>query len=198
MISRHLLLALAIATPVTVSGEPTTSSPESNVELLNVKLRSISSFALNPTLVKATEEQNAQNLSIETVKKRDEEWKTDKALTPFKYGLQSSAAGRFLKTHVETNPAFNEAFLTDKQGANVAAYPPTSDYWQGDEEKWTASFNGGDGALFIGPLEKDESTNTEAVQVSAPVLDFEGSTIGVLVVGVNLSYLQSKAQQIAD
>jgi len=198
MISRHLLLALTIAIPVTVSGEPSTYSPEQITDLLSVKLRTISSFALNPTLVKAVNEQNAQNLSIETVKKRDEEWKTDKTLTSFKYALQSNTAGRFLKTHVEGNPAFNEAFLTDNLGANVAAYPPTSDYWQGDEEKWTASFNGGEGKLFIGPLEKDESTNTEAVQVSAPVLDFDGATIGVLVVGVNLSYLQNKAQHSAD
>jgi hypothetical protein len=171
-------------------------SGEDITDLLSVKLRTISSFALNPTLVKAINDQNAQHLSIETVKKRDEEWKTDKTLTPFKYALQSNTAGRFLKAHVEGNSAFSEAFLTDNQGANVAAYPPTSDYWQGDEEKWTASFNGGEGTLFIGPLEKDESTNTEAVQVSAPVLDFDGSTIGVLIVGVNLSYLQSKANKV--
>ena len=75
----------------------------------------------------------------------------------------------------------------------MAAFPATSDYMQGDEEKWSASFNGGDGRVFIGSLELDESTNTVAAQVSAPVLD-RGNTIGVLVVGVTINYLQTKRQ----
>jgi hypothetical protein len=42
-------------------------------------------------------------------------------------------------------------------------------------------------------LKLDESTNTVAAQVSAPVLD-RGKTIGVLVVGVTINYLQTKRQ----
>ena len=98
-----------------------------------------------------------------------------------------------LKRQVERSTSFNEAFLTDNQGANVAAFPATSDYWQGDEEKWTASFQNGNGVLFIGPLEQDESTQTLAVQVSAPVFD-RGRTVGVLVVGITFTYLEARQQ----
>jgi hypothetical protein len=107
--------------------------------------------------------------------------------------LQTSPAGRFLKQQVQRSTSFNEAFLTDNQGANVAAFPATSDYWQGDEDKWTNAFNDGDGRVYIGGLKLDESTNTVAAQVSAPVLD-RGKTIGVLVVGVTINYLQTKRQ----
>ena len=69
----------------------------------------------------------------------------------------------------------------------------TSDYWQGDEEKWIDCWNGGNGKIYIGALKLDESTNTVAAQVSAPVLD-RGKTIGVLIVGVTINYLQTKRQ----
>ena len=136
-------------------------------------------------------QQNAETLSLEMIQQRDEEWTASDRLTPFKLSLQRNKAGRFIKRSVEANPAIAEAFLTDNQGANVAAYPITSDYWQGDEEKWTASFNNGSGKLFIGPLEEDASSGTTSVQISAPVLD-GGQTIGVLVMGITLNYLEEK------
>ena len=50
------------------------------------------------------------------------------------------------------------------------------------------------GVTFIGPLERDESTQTVAVQISAPVIN-AGETIGVLVVGVTLSYVEQRQGQ---
>lgn len=160
-------------------------------ELLRVKIRTVQHMALNPVLVRAVRQQNAAGLTSEEIIRRDKAWRASKDVTPFKLSLQTSPAGRFLKQQVERSATFNEAFLTDNQGANVAAYPATSDYWQGDEEKWSEAFNGGDGRVYIGALELDESTETVAAQVSAPVLD-RGKTIGVLVVGVTVNYLQTK------
>ncbi len=161
-------------------------------ELLRVKIRTVQHMALNPTVVRAVRRQNAQALPQEEIEARDNTWSENGELTAFKRSLQDNPAGRFLRTHVlRTDASFNEAFLTDSRGANVAAYPATSDYWQGDEDKWVESFNNGDGRVFLGDLEMDESTQTHAVQVSAPVLD-RGRTIGVLVVGVTLDYLEGK------
>ena len=160
-------------------------------ELLRIKMRTVQHMALNPELIQAVRRQNAEHLDLNTIKQRDAEWKATKKLTPLKRSLQENSAGQMLKRYVSRNPSLNEAFLTDNQGANVAAFPATSDYWQGDEEKWTASFNDGAGKLFLGPVERDESTNTLAVQVSAPLFH-QGETIGVLVVGVTLDYLNTK------
>lgn len=167
---------------------------ESELEdLLRVKVRTVQHMALNPLLVRAVRQQNASGLTPDEIERREKAWRATKELTPFKLSLQTSPAGEFLKSQVQRSTSFNEAFLTDNQGANVAAYPATSDYMQGDEEKWTESFNGGDGRVYIGALELDESTNTVAAQVSAPVLD-RGRTIGVLVVGVTINYLQARRQ----
>ena len=167
--------------------------PDALRELLRVKIRTVQHMGLNPVLIRGTREQNAEGLALAEIKKRDEAWKSTKELTPFKESLQTSEAGRFLRETVARRESFNEAFLTDNQGANVAAYPATSDYWQGDEEKWSESFNQGNGRLFIGEPEIDESTQVYAVQISAPVID-RGKTIGVLVVGVTFSYVEGRAK----
>ncbi len=160
-------------------------------DLLQVKIRTVQHMALNPVAVRAVREQNASNLRMKEIQRRDTQWRESKELTALKIALQGNRAGRFLRETVQRLDSINEAFLTDAKGANVAVYPPTSDYWQGDEEKWAASFNNGNGRVFIGPLELDESTQTYAVQISAPVID-RGRTIGVLVVGVTISYLESR------
>lgn len=179
-----------VAIPLGAVAQPEFSDAELR-DLLRVKVRTVQHMALNPLLVRAVKQQNASGLTPEEITRRDKAWRSTEELTPFKLSLQTSPAGRFLKQQVQRSTTFNEAFLTDDQGANVAAYPATSDYWQGDEDKWIECYNGGDGHIFIGALELDESTNTVAAQVSAPVLD-RGRTIGVLVVGVTINYLQTK------
>ena len=187
------ITVLALMAVPQMSWAQTDIAKDDLTELLRVKIRTVQHMALNPVVIRAARDQNGSGLSLQEIKRRDDEWKADKALTPFKKELQENIAGQFLKRQVQRSTSFNEAFLTDNQGANVAAYPATSDYWQGDEEKWTASYRNGDGIIFIGPLEQDESTQTVAVQVSAPVLD-RGQTIGVLVVGVTFRYLEAKRQ----
>jgi hypothetical protein len=189
MYHKVLLAFLLIVAPASVLGQKITDSEIQ--ELLKSKIQAARIFTNNPVLIEAVRKQNAEKLSLDTIKQRDQEWSNTKKLTPFKLSLQQSKAGEFLKNRIETNPAFNEAFLTDNQGANVAAYPSTSDYWQGDEEKWTASFNGGKGQVFVGKLEKDESTGIIATQISAPVIDRD-KTIGVLVMDVKLTYVEAK------
>ena len=172
-------------------------SEEQLKQLLQTKIRTVETLGFHPKLIAAVRRQNREGLNLTTIQQRDQEWTNSKALTPFKLALQTNRAGKILTRLVQENESFSEAFLTDNQGANVAAYPPTSDYWQGDEQKWIASFNQGSGQLFIGALERDESAQTVEVQISAPVMD-DDQTIGVLVMGVTLSYLQSKQQRQRD
>ena len=186
-----LLIVLAMFPATLLAQEQDELSQEDLKRLLKTKIRSVQHMALNPTVIRATRRQNSENLTLDSIIRRDDEWKSTKELTHFKRSLQESDAGRFLKRMIGINSSFNEAFVTDNQGANVAAFPATSDYWQGDEEKWTASFNDGVGQVFLGPLEYDDSTKTYAVQISAPLYD-RGVTIGVLVVGVTLDYLKTR------
>jgi len=185
------LLALLLFTPGLLQAEAELSAEQIEA-LLGVKIRFATHMAFNPSIIRAVENQNQQGIALAEIKQRDETWKNagDSVNSLIRRTTQNDVA-RYFQRRVENNSAIDEVFLTDNQGANVAAYPPTSDYWQGDEEKWTASYNNGDGVVFIGPLEFDDSTQKTQVQISAPVIANE-QTIGVLVLGVSVDYLQSK------
>ncbi len=190
MIRPILIIALLMGVNPALAETPDIS--EGEVEgLVGTKVRMVQALARHPALVEAVKRQNGGRLSLDEIRRRDDEWKESNERHSRKMRLQNTQAGDLLRKFVSRNDSFNEAFLTDNQGANVAAFPPTSDYWQGDEEKWTASFNDGQGTIFIGPPEYDESTKTYAVQVSAPVF-VEQETAGVLVVGVTLDYFEDK------
>ena len=78
----------------------------------------------------------------------------------------------------------------DRQGNIVAESNKTSDYWQGDEDKFVKSFADGKGAIFIDKPSFDESIQTYLVQVSIPIFDPDmGGAIGAMTVGVNLEAL---------
>lgn len=133
--------------------------------------------------INAVKVQNSKNIPMETIKIIDQDWVNGDA-DDFALSLQTNEIGKVLaKKIIRNKKLYVEAFLCDAQGVIVGEYPKTSDYWQGDEDKFINSFNGGKGRLYVGNLEYDESTKTYAVQVSIPVLDGD-KTIGVLVMGL--------------
>ena len=191
MVRWGLLLLLAATFSAPAAAQQLGLSQEQLEDVLAPKIKAVKRLAANLTVVDAVKAQNAKETNIEQIKEVDREWRSTKELTSFKRSLQTSQAGRFLRRHVRRNPTYGEAFLTDKRGANVAAYPATSDYWQGDETKFTASYDDGKGKVFIGEVEYDESSQTHAAQVSVPIVD-QGKAIGVLVMGVQLDYIAWK------
>ena len=196
MIIKMLIMAGVLAfSTLSLSQESLSQSQIQDV--IKDKISGVVKMGTHSLIVKAVMEQNAKSLSLDTIKKTDDEWKATKDLTPFKISLQKTPVGNFLKRKMELNKSiYSEAFLTDNQGANVTAFPATSDYWQGDESKWTESFNNGDGKVYIGDVELDESSGSYATQVSVPV-NKNGKTIGVLVIGIKLSYIEARKLKAA-
>lgn len=160
-------------------------------------IRAVQQLANNRILREAVIEQNARNVPLERIKVVDNQWSSTSELTPFKLSLQNSEAGTLLKQSVLLTPSYTELFVTDNQGANVAAYPATSDYWQGDEDKFFESFVG-NGLVWVGEQEYDESTRKVSVQVSVPVHDHDGKAVGVLIAGLVVDYLRWKKQNLAN
>lgn len=186
---RFLLIALLLVSPLTFAE----LNQDDLAKILAPRIEGLKFLTKNGMLLEAIRDQNRQQQSLDDIKKIDAEWKAGSS--PLIKELQENKAGNFLKNIIiQQADVYSEAFLTDNQGANVAAYPATSDYWQGDEEKFTASFNGGQGQVFIGPVEFDESTKANAVQISVP-MEYNDETIGVLVIGVKVSVLEAEKLQ---
>ena len=188
---KSILAALVLVIPSLSLAEGDLSDSEIE-ELLDVKIRFATHMAFQPNVIRAVEAQNNQGLSLAEIKDRDQMWiDANGGMNSLIREITRNDVARYLQRRVENNTAIDEVFVTDNQGANVAAFPPTSDYWQGDEGKWTESFNNGNGKVFIGPLEQDASTNKTQVQISAPIISNE-ETIGVLVMGVSVDYLSAQ------
>ena len=80
-----------------------------------------------------------------------------------------SECGRHLQKIQNSALYFSEIFVMDNQGANVAMSDKTSDYWQGDESKFTESYKNGKGGLHIGDVEFDDSSQSYLVQISISI-----------------------------
>jgi C4-dicarboxylate-specific signal transduction histidine kinase len=132
--------------------------------------------------------QNIQGMTLEQIKVRDIKWQETSGFDPFMESLMSNSAAKELLRLERSAPYYLEFFLMDAQGANVAMTNKTSDYWQGDEQKFTKSFNDGAGGVHVSPIQLDSSSQAHLIQISVPVLD-AGEVIGALTVGVNLDKL---------
>lgn len=165
-------------------------SQEELQAILAPRIEGLNFLTRNTLLLDTVRDQNRKNVSLDEIKAIDEQWKAGKS--PLIKELQTNKAGSFLKNIiVQQADVYSEAFLTDNQGANVAAYPPTSDYWQGDETKFTAAFADGKGDVFVGPVAFDESTQSTAVQISVPMY-YNNEVVGVLVIGIKVSVLEAE------
>ncbi|MDR6963776.1 cache domain-containing protein [Shewanella putrefaciens] len=136
-------------------------------------------------LVNAVKAQNAQGKSLESIKTLDEKWIATEGIDDFMSSLMNNEAAKFLTTYEASKPYYQEIFLMDNQGANVAMTSKTSDYWQGDEDKWQKSFADGKGDKHIGPVKFDTSSQAYLVQISVPVMDGD-TAIGAITIGINL------------
>jgi len=159
-------------------------------ELLKDRIDGLQFLTRSALLLDAVRDQNRQHMTLDQIKKIDKEWIA--GTSPLIKELQENKVGKFLKNIiVQQSDTYSEVFLTDNQGANVACYPATSDYWQGDEEKFTDAFAGGKGAIYIGSAAYDDSSKTNSVQISVPMI-YNKKAIGVLIIGVKLSVLEAE------
>ncbi len=139
-------------------------------------------LANSPVIINSVREQNEKDIPLKEIKAIDREWIAGEQ-NEFAKSLQENAVGKYLREIVEESILYVEAFLCDKKGAIVGLFPITTDYWQGDENKFIESYGNGKGRIIFNPLSFDESTKTYSIQISIPVNDWN-NTIGVLIVGI--------------
>lgn len=160
----------------------------------------LSEWAQHPFIIEAVRKQNEENasLSFEHIISLDNAWRASKtpgsneALT---LRLNNKTAAFLLGLQTASHFAITEVFVVDNRGLNVAQSAPTSDFWQGDENKWLYPFYH-DPEVDTGPvydisdIDYDASTGTVQVQASLPIKDPEtGDTIGTITFGFDLGKL---------
>jgi hypothetical protein len=163
--------------------------------LTDLAKKQLRDIAENPILVDAIKAQNATTASYDQGKidALDKQWRAevDAADKPLITATLGTAASKYLADAMgKTEGMITEIFATDAKGLNVAQATMTSDYWQGDEDKFTKSFGAGADAIEIGDVEQDESTQTYQSQVSITVTDpATGAPIGSITAGIDVGKL---------
>lgn len=183
-----LVLALVASAPVRAEGGHV-------AEIRAYFDREIRGWLTDPAIVAALAAQNADHAAItqDKIEALDLEWGMQATAVdqPFVRKVLDREISRFLTDKKSVSDGLiTEVIVMDAKGLNVGLSDVTSDYWQGDEPKWQRTFPVGPDALFIDRPEKDESTQTLQVQVSATLIDpASGSPIGAITLGINLDKL---------
>lgn len=156
---------------------------------------SIATWAQSDVLIQAISAQNAQTMGYDQaqIDALDLAWRAEVGTgsTPTITPVITSAAADFLRQQVEASGGrITEVFIMDARGLNVAASEVTSDFWQGDEEKFTETHGIGPGSIHISDVELDESTQRYQGQISLTITDpATGAPIGAMTVGVDADSL---------
>lgn len=177
IISPLLIASLALLQPGIASELPE--------ELERLLADIATDWGTDPVIVAAVEAQNARDVPLEEIRALDVRWQETSGLGDFMIPFFDNDAAAALSLLEERAGYVLESFVMDDQGAIVAATNKTSDYWQGDEDKFTESFKAGAGAVHTGEVEFDESAQAYLVQVSVPVMK-DGVAIGAITIGVDL------------
>ena len=121
-------------------------------------------IAKDAELLRAIKAKNQAGESDAEILQKDKEWQASPRY-PLRKELVSNACAARLKKLVGSDPIIVEAFAMDNQGALVGSISKTSDYWQGDEDKWLKTYQ--DGLhVFVDHPALDVSTNAYGIQLS--------------------------------
>lgn len=155
----------------------------------------VMAWASDPILVEAIRAQNARHATLgpAEISQLDSQWQASGGAPshPLVARVLGSPAADFLRQRqVASAGVISEVFVMDSHGLNVAASEATSDYWQGDEAKFTETFGQSPGTMHVGEVEFDESIQGYLGQVSLPIHDPDnGRPIGAITIGLNAETL---------
>jgi len=133
-------------------------------ETAKTRLVLAEAVAKDAELVRAIKAKNQAGESDAEIQQKDKAWQASPRY-PLRKELAANACAMRLKKLVGSDAIVVEAFLMDAQGALVCTTRETSDYWQGDEDKWLKTYQ--DGLhVFLDHPALDVSSNAYGIQLS--------------------------------
>jgi hypothetical protein len=181
------LKAAAAAAALTVAVAGTAAAQDKTVPRSLVKFAqaTLAGYGQDAQLVALVENSNASPQDVAKLRALDVRWQKKDNMESFVNALMASPASARLAKIIGVHRYVPEAFIMDAQGTIIGETNRTSTYWKGEQEKFTAAYAGGSGAIWYGTLAFDESTSTNSVQISVPVTR-GGQAIGAITFTVNV------------
>ena len=150
---------------------------------VDAQIKQIQAWAADPVIVKAVKAHNA-SVPPDQAAITQEAWKQFSVMDPVVRAFTKNEAALFLKS--KRGEVVSEAFVSGADGLKVAFLSKPTNWSHKGKPKHDEPMAGKN---WQGPVELDESTGLQQVQIAVPVLD-EGKAIGSLVVGLSISKLE--------
>lgn len=149
---------------------------------IDEQIKVIATWAAEPAIVETVK---AHNLALppEQAPLDAEKWSKLTVLDPLVRGFTKNAVGQFLKT--KKSDLVTEAFVSDAAGLKVGFLAKPTSWSHLGKPKHDVPMTG---KTWQGPVEIDESSGRQQLQIAVPVLA-DGKPIGSLVVGLSLKHL---------
>ncbi len=142
--------------------------------------------------------EKSRRVSQQEIAKRDKQWVQAFLQGDFAYPIKlvdQELSAQLREVKKQSQDMITEIIITDAYGLNVAVSDMTSDYWQGDEEKFTEVFGKPANSLHFSDINYDESTKRFQLHLSVPLFSEEKfEPLGVLVFGIDVEKVLSQAQ----
>jgi hypothetical protein len=132
------------------------------------------------------------NVSEMDIRVLDNTYRTEIATGKFQMvkELLRSPVSLYLKSKQdEAQGAIVEIFVTDRHGLNVGQSTITTDYWQGDEDKFLKTIARGSDDVFIDRAERDDVTQLLETQASFMIRGDDGTPVGTATVTIAIDAL---------
>lgn len=145
----------------------------------------------------AAQNQRLAGLGQARIDELDKQWRAEAESDnqPLIAQLMGNPLSSYLiRKKAESNGLFAELFVFDATGMNVGQSSVTSDYWQGDEDKYLKTFAVGPDAVFVDAIEYNDETRQRRRQVNFTIVDPEtGESIGGATVEINVDELERRS-----
>ncbi|WP_142588919.1 hypothetical protein [Pseudorhizobium halotolerans] len=199
MTSSRILLSAAFVVAITHTAQAQPPTPDAEA-LINAKvLREISDW-INTDIVRVTiaaQNKRYDKLDASSIAALDNQWTQERESDdkPLIAATLSNPLSVYLsRMQGRSLGLYAEIFVMDQNGLNVGQSSITSDFWQGDEDKFLKTFNVSADAVFIDEAEFDSDFGIWRAQVSMTVQDAQATTpIGAVTVELNLTELERRS-----
>lgn len=175
-----ILLCSSITTVAPLRADEIDAATQARID---AKVKEISVWAKSETLVSAVRERNSAGPGAYQ-QMNQEIWKTLSVLDPQVRWFTKNPVGQFLKSNKDA--AVSEAFVSCADGTKVGFLTKPTYWCHAGKPKHDLPMKG---QSWRGPVEVDESTGVQQLQIAVPILDGD-KPIGSLVVGFELSKLK--------
>ncbi|MHA7777450.1 hypothetical protein [Roseibium sp. M-1] len=188
----RILVPAVLAASSAVADE---TPPDPKALITPAVIENVGTWLSNPIVALSINAQNnvRGSLTQSDIDALDKQWRQEREAEDkplISETLSAPLSIYLLRVQAGSLGLYPEIFVMDANGLNVGQSSITSDYWQGDEDKFQKTFPNGPEAVFIDAPEWDEDSKIWRAQLNLTVKDpSSGKAIGAATVEFNLTEL---------